>query len=187
MAVLTGETAMADTGYVRTMAEYNAWMNAKVYEAAGKLPPAELAQNRGAFFGSILGTLNHLVVADTIWLKRFAAHPARFAALEPVRALALPERLDTMLFTDLAAMTVHRVWLDDVIGTFAGALTEADLASTLHYANTKGMPFTRQLSGVLMHFFNHQTHHRGQVSTLLTQAGVDIGVTDLLALLPDAG
>jgi uncharacterized damage-inducible protein DinB len=177
---------MAGTGYVRKMAEYNAWMNAKVYEAAGKLSPAELVQDRGAFFGSILGTLNHLVVADTIWLKRFAAHPARFAALEPVLALPLPERLDTILFTDLAAMTVHRVWLDGVITAFADAMTETGLASTLHYTNTKGTPFARPLSGVLMHFFNHQTHHRGQVSTLLTQAGVDIGVTDLLALLPEA-
>ncbi|GAB2864218.1 DinB family protein [Pseudoduganella ginsengisoli] len=177
---------MASTSYVRKMAEYNAWMNAKVYEAAARLPPAELAQDRGAFFGSILGTLNHLVVADTIWLKRFAAHPAQFTALDPVRALALPQQLNAVLFTDLAEMTVHRVWLDGVISAFADALTEADLASSLHYANTKGVPFTRQLGGVMMHFFNHQTHHRGQVSTLLTQAGVDIGVTDLLLLIPDA-
>jgi uncharacterized damage-inducible protein DinB len=177
---------MPGTSYVRKMAEYNAWMNAKVYEAAARLAPEALEQERGAFFGSILGTLNHLVVADTIWLKRFAAHPAQFAALEPVRPLALPERLDSMLFTDLAAMTVHRVWLDGVISAFAASVTDADLASALHYTNTKGAPFTRQLSGLLMHFFNHQTHHRGQVSTLLTQAGEDIGVTDLLALLPDA-
>lgn len=177
---------MTGTGYVRKMAEYNGWMNAKVYEAAGRLPPAALAQDRGAFFGSILGTLNHLVVADTIWLKRFAAHPSRFGALESVRALPLPERLDTVLFSDLAAMTVHRVWLDGVISTLADSLADADLASPLHYTNTKGTPFARPLFGVLMHFFNHQTHHRGQVSTLLTQAGVDIGVTDLLALLPDA-
>lgn len=178
---------MTGTGYVRKMAEYNAWMNAKVYDAAGKLPPAALAQDRQAFFGSILGTLNHLVAADTIWLKRLAAHPAQFAALEPVRALALPERLDSILFTDLAAMAAHRIWLDGVITALAQAITETDLASTLRYTNTKGTPFARPLSGVLMHFFNHQTHHRGQVSTLLTQAGVDIGVTDLLALLPDAG
>jgi len=186
MAILIVETVMAGTSYVRKMAEYNAWMNAKVYEAAGKLPPEQLAQDRGAFFGSILGTLNHLLVADTIWLKRFAMHPSQFAALEAVRSLPLPERLDTMLFTDLAPMTVHRVWLDGVITSFADTVTDAELASTLHYANTKGIPYSRQLSGVLMHFFNHQTHHRGQVSTLLTQAGVDIGATDLLVLIPDA-
>ena len=177
---------MTGTSYARKMAEYNAWMNAKVYQAAGQLTPAALAQQRGAFFGSILGTLNHLVVADTIWLKRFAAHPAQWHALQPVRALALPERLDSVLFTDLPAMTSHRVWLDGVISALADALTDADLSSTLHYTNTKGAPFARALSGVLMHFFNHQTHHRGQVSTLLSQAGADIGVTDLLVLLPDA-
>lgn len=177
---------MVGTQYVRTMAEYNAWMNAKVYQAAGALPSAALTEDRGAFFGSILGTLNHLLVADTIWLKRYATHPAHFAALEPVRLLAMPERLDSVLFTDLAAMTVHRVWLDGVISALADTLTEADLASTLHYTNTKGAPFAKPLSSLLMHFFNHQAHHRGQVSTLLTQAGADIGVTDLLALLPDA-
>lgn len=177
---------MVGTGYVRKMAEYNAWMNAKVYEAAGKLPADALAQQRGAFFGSILGTLNHLLVADTIWLKRFAMHPSHFAALEPVRALAMPERLDTMLFAGLEEMTLYRVWLDGVITSLADTLTDADLVSTLHYTNTKGAPFAKPLAGVLMHFFNHQTHHRGQVSTLLTQAGVDIGVTDLLVLAPDA-
>ncbi len=178
---------MSGTAYVRQMADYNAWMNTNICEAAGRLPPDALAQDRGAFFGSILGTLNHLVVADTIWLKRFAAHPAQFAALAEVGTLALPQRLDTVLFTDLAALRAHRVWLDGVIGTFAAELTDADLASTLHYNNTRGQPFSRQLFGVLMHFFNHQTHHRGQVSTLLSQAGVDVGVTDLLMRLPDDG
>jgi uncharacterized damage-inducible protein DinB len=186
MTVSAGEEMMVGIEYVRKMAEYNAWMNAKVYQAAGALPAAALAQERGAFFGSILGTLNHLLVADTIWLKRYATHPAHFAALEPVRALAMPERLDTMLFIDLAEMAAHRIRLDGVISAFADALTDADLASTLHYTNTKGAPFAKPLAGLLMHFFNHQTHHRGQVSTLLTQAGADIGVTDLLALLPDA-
>lgn len=67
------------------MAEYNAWMNARLYEAVMRLPDEEIKANKNAYFGSILGTLNHLVVGDTLWLKRFATHPANYSALEFAR------------------------------------------------------------------------------------------------------
>ena len=169
--------------HVVRMASYNTWMNAKVYEAAGRLPAAELAADRKAYFRSVLGTLNHLVVADTIWLRRFAAHPARHAALDPVRALPSPSSLAQLPFEDFAELTMHRRMLDAVIEDWTAALTEDDLQHVLHYASMRGEAFTREMSGLLMHFFNHQTHHRGQVTTLLTQAGIDVGVTDLVALL----
>ena len=162
-------------GYVRQMAEYNAWMNAKLVDAARGLPGAVLAADRKAFFGSILGTLNHLVNADTIWLKRFAAHPAKFAALDAVRPLPMP-----------AGLAARRAWLDGVIGVWAGQVSEADLDVVLPYTNMKGDPFRRPFFGLVMHFFNHQTHHRGQVTTLLTQEGADVGGTDLLLLIPEA-
>lgn len=69
---------MSRTSHVCLMAAYNEWMNAKVYDAARNLPGEELVANKNAFFGSILGTLNHLVIGDTIWLKRFAIHPANY-------------------------------------------------------------------------------------------------------------
>ena len=169
------------------LASYNRWMNARLYAAAGTLPAAEVARDRGAFFGSILGTLNHLVVADTIWLKRFAAHPARHAALDPVRALPMPAALDDMACADFAALSARRAMLDEVIVDWIGALDEAALHQVLEYANTRGMRFRRELPALLLHFFNHQAHHRGQTTTLLSQAGVDVGVTDLLALIPAAG
>ena len=167
------------------MAEYNAWMNAKLYAVAAKLPAAELAKDRGAFFSSILGTLNHLVVADTLWLKRFAAHPSHPAALEPVRAMPHPAALNAILFTDLAALKARRDLLDAAIKAWAAALTQADLDHVLHYANTRGVKAQKRIGTLLAHFFNHQTHHRGQCTTLLFQAGEDVGVTDLLALSPD--
>jgi uncharacterized damage-inducible protein DinB len=171
--------------HVALMAAYNEWMNARLYEAAAKLSPAELAAERKAFFGSILGTLNHLVVGDTIWLKRFAEHPARHAALEPVRALERPKALAQVLFTDFGALSAHRRMLDGVIVRWAGELSDADLEHVLGYASMKGVVSHKRFFDLLMHFFNHQTHHRGQVSTLLSQAGVDVGVTDLLVLIPD--
>lgn len=167
------------------MAAYNHWMNAKIYEAAGGLDPAELARDRGAFFGSILGTLNHILVGDTIWLKRFASHPALSDSLGEVADLPDPTSLNQILIEDFAALSEQRAWLDQQIIDGVEALSDDDLKVVLRYHNTKGVPAHRRFSSLLLHFFNHQTHHRGQVSTLLSQAGVDIGVTDLLALIPD--
>lgn len=176
---------MSRLHHVTMMAAYNTWMNDKVYSAAARLTDGEARRARGAFFGSILGTLNHLTVADTIWLKRFAAqfdHPA----LDPLRAAAMPAALDAMLFDGLAALAEHRRWLDALIERWVAALDDDDLSRTLHYANTRGDTFERETFALLMHLFNHQTHHRGQVTTLLTQAGEDVGVTDLLALIPQS-
>ena len=168
------------------LASYNEWMNTRVYAAAALLPHEELIANRGAFFGSILGTLNHLVVGDRIWLRRFASHPSKHAALKPLDTLPLPKSLDEILFIDLAALVEHRRMLDEVIKNWTESLNDADLSHVLHYTTMKGVVGMKRFSDLLLHFFNHQTHHRGQVSTLLHQAGKDVGVTDLLLLIPNA-
>ncbi len=175
---------MSTPDHVVLMASYNAWMNAKVYETAAKLSPGELALDRKAFFKSILGTLNHIMVGDTLWLKRFAMHPSKHVALDRVRAMAAPTALNQILFHDFPTLAAHRKLLDSVISAWAAALTECDLRHPLLYANTQGQQFQRRFSSLVTHFFNHQTHHRGQATTLLTQAGLDVGVTDLLALIP---
>ena len=169
--------------HLSLMASYNQWMNEKLCAAAATLPAQELSMDRKAFFGSIMGTLNHLIVGDTIWLKRFAAHPAGFKALEPIRELADPQALSQQMFSDLGGLVVRRQLLDTAIIEWTAELREADLDVTLHYANTAGIKAQRDFYGLLIHFFNHQTHHRGQATTLLSQAGVDVGSTDLLALI----
>lgn len=169
---------------IRLMAAYNQWMNDRVYEAAARLPDEELRADRKAFFGSIIGTLNHLLVADTIWLQRFARHPALHAELDPVRQWPAPQGLSQLLFDGFAELREHRVLLDRIIIEWVDALSEADLDSALSYRNTQGTPYARDFHGLLTHFFNHQTHHRGQATTLLSQAGVDVGSTDLLNLIP---
>lgn len=166
------------------MATYNQWMNNNVYEASNKLSQAALAEDRNAFFGSILGTLNHVVVADTIWLKRFATHPASSKALGPITELPAPTSLDQVVFEDFGRLHEHRQWLDEQIIHWISGLADADLGYILSYHNIQGVASSMRLSSLVLHFFNHQTHHRGQASTLLLQAGVDIGVTDLLALIP---
>lgn len=166
------------------LATYNQWMNSKVYEAAGHLSATDLGKDRGAFFGSILGTLNHIFVADTIWLKRFATHPSCLNSLREVADLQNPTSLDQMLFDDLGLLSEQRIWLDRQIINWIAELSEDDLEFVLSYHDIKGTPAKKRYSSLVLHFFNHQTHHRGQVSTLLSQAGEDIGVTDLLVQIP---
>ena len=177
---------MSRTEHICLMAKYNEWMNARLYEAAMSLPDEELLANRKAFFGSVFGILNHLAVGDTIWLKRFATHPANYSALELVRDLPTPARLDQLLFPDVQSLASYRRSLDQVIAEWARSISDDDLDQVLHYANTKGVAADRMFFSLIMHFFNHQTHHRGQATTLLSQAGVDVGVTDLLAIIPNA-
>lgn len=174
---------MARIEHFRLLARYNAWMNGRLYDAAATLPAETLTENRGAFFGSLLGTLEHVVVGDTLWLKRFAAHPAG-GALAGVAALPTPTALNEIQFGALGPLRERRDLIDRAIEAFVADLDEAGLDLPLAYRNSKGVPSTRDFGLLLTHFFNHQTHHRGQATTLLSQAGVDVGVTDLLVLIP---
>lgn len=176
---------MTRTSLLTQLTTYNRWMNEKLYTTASQLTSEVLHQNLGAFFGSIFGTLNHLAVADTLWLKRLADHPARFASLEPVRALPKPKALDEPLFPSLDQLAAYRLMLDDVFTALAAELQESHLDEVFEYTSTKGVRGSKNLFGVLMHVFNHQTHHRGQATTLLSQQGLDAGATDLLLLLPN--
>ncbi|MFL1464608.1 DinB family protein [Marinobacter sp. HN1S83] len=176
---------MSLKNHFELLAAYNQWMNSKVYEAAGQLSATDLAKDRGAFFGSILGTLNHILVGDILWLKRFATHPSCLHSLREVADLQNPTSLDQILFDDLGRLSDQRIWLDRQIINWIAELSEGDLDFVLSYHDIKGIPARKRYSSLVLHFFNHQTHHRGQVSTLLSQAGVDIGVTDLLAQIPE--
>jgi uncharacterized damage-inducible protein DinB len=165
------------------MAGYNRWMNHRIYEAAARLSSAELMRDRGAFFGSLFHTLNHIAVSDTLWLHRFAQMPGAATLRAEMKAYILPTSLRQELATSLPALQVYRVALDQIITDWADSLTESELVQTLAYVNTTGQPQRKRLGALVQHFFNHQTHHRGQASTLLFQAGVDVGMTDLLAVI----
>ncbi|MBB3276160.1 MULTISPECIES: DinB family protein [unclassified Pseudoxanthomonas] len=172
-------------GAFRLLAGYNRWMNERLYALAGDLPEAEVTADRGAFFGSIFGTLSHLVVADTIWLKRFRQHASGSEILAPMDALELPRVLDARPCVDLPALRARREWLDGIIVAWVDTLDAATLAVPLEYLNLRDDAFRRPLDGTLLHFFNHQTHHRGQITTLFAQMGVDVGVTDLFVRVPE--
>ena len=160
-------------------------MNKSMYEAASRLGSEECEKDRGAFFESIIGTLNHILVGDIIWLKRFANHETKFPSLDYVRSIKTPASLDVKLYSTLAQLETERSKMDKVIVEFASKLTDNVIASSLSYKNTNGDSFVKNFGHLLQHFFNHQTHHRGQVSTLLYQAGEDVGVTDLVIGIPN--
>ncbi len=180
---LPEKTQVNRTEHIALMANYNQWMNRKLYDAALTLTDAELARDRQAFFGSILGTLNHLALGDTVWLKRFAQHPAGYAVLAPLNAVSAPADLKQLAFADIRELAAHRSWLDQLIVDWSHTVQEIDLDHRLHYSNMRGVSADKNFFSLLVHFFNHQTHHRGQATTLLTQAGLDVGTTDLLALI----
>ena len=164
---------IASVAYVRTMARYNQWMNRKLYELCEAMPDADRKRDAGAFFKSIHGTLNHLLLADRIWMGRFKGEP--FAA----------RALDAELYTDFATLRAEREATDGAILAYAAQLTEAVVAGTLHYTSVVSpAPRAIPMALALVHFFNHQTHHRGQLTTLLCQRGIDPGVTDLMWIVP---
>ncbi|GLK55157.1 putative damage-inducible protein DinB [Methylopila capsulata] len=144
----------------RMFAAYNAWANRRLYDACGARPEADFSRDGGAFFGSLKATLNHLLVADRIWLARFEgeANPAY--------------RLDTVLFEDLAALTAAREFEDARLSDYVGRLGPDDLGGVVTYRRQATSEDIRQpLAQALAHIFNHQTHHRGQAHALLTQFG----------------
>lgn len=171
--------------HLQLLAKYNRWLNRKLYAAAAGLPRDELLRDRGVFLASIQGLLQHLVEADMEWLRRFSALSAGDSAAQAALVeLARQERFEPGV--ELSRLQARREALDAAILQWVATLGAQDLQQTLRYSNTKGQPLARDFHGLLLHFFVHQVHHRGQVVALLNQAGVDVPVTDLIAILPDA-
>ena len=164
--------------FARVMARYNRWMNDKLYAVAAQLTDAERKQDRGAFFGSIHRTLNHILVGDRVWLGRLTGVVLKTGEFGPggIRSL------DHELCADFDELRRERSTTDDAIEAFAATLDEDKLRGTLRYLR-HGKPNEFPLWHAVAQLFNHQTHHRGQVTTLLMQAGHDPGVTDLIAML----
>jgi uncharacterized damage-inducible protein DinB len=168
----------------RFLARYNRWFNERLYDACAQLPDDQRKADRGAFFGSIHGTLNHLLWADRLWLRRFAVQGVSFPSLTD-EVLALPEGAvhATVLYAQWPELRAQRVKLDGAIEEWMRDMPAEFPLRVMRYSNTKGVQREHPAWQALTHFFNHQTHHRGQATTLLAQAGIDPGITDLIALV----
>ena len=155
--------------HFQMFAAYNRWANAVLYDAAAALSPDELSRDTGAFFGPLIGTLNHVLVADRVWMKRFTGEGAA------------PGSLDTILHPDLPTLRVAREAEDDRIVEWIGALSDAAFTGRFTYLTVTDMrTISQRLAPALAHFFNHQTHHRGQAHATLTALGQPSPALDLI-------
>lgn len=165
---------MISTGYIRTMTAYNTVMNERLYAASARLSDAERSADRGAFWTSIHGTLSHLLWADTMWMSRFdgwqpARRPLAESHLEyPVFAEMRTARIEADRRLTIWAADLEPGWLDENQTWYSGA-AEREM--------------TAPRTALVLHLFNHQTHHRGQVHAMLTAAGQETGPTDLSLVL----
>ena len=167
------------------MSQYNQWMNQKIYQAAKDLGDREIKEDRGAFFDSILGTLNHIYIADIIWLRRFARHSKQYQNLKDLPELPSYTNLKEIAANNIEDLSQLRQALDAKIIAWCEEIKPVDLERSLNYTDTKNNPYCKNFGQLVHHLFNHQTHHRGQASTLFSQQGIDIGVTDLLKIIPE--
>ncbi|MDK1384939.1 DinB family protein [Sinorhizobium sp. 8-89] len=162
--------------HYRMFADYNRWANRRLYAAAAELSDTEYRQQKGAFFGSLHGTLNHLLAADRIWMRRFTKEGEA------------PSALDAILHDDLAALTASRVAEDERIIAWIDSLDEARLATKVTYTPLSAPgEIIQRLGPTLAHFFNHQTHHRGQAHATLTALGRPSLTLDLVFFLRSDG
>ena len=152
----------------RMFAGYNAWANERLYSAAAMLSDSEYRADHGAFFGSVHGTLNHLVVGDRIWMQRLTGEGEA------------PARLDAILHEDFGALRAAREAEDARIVAFVEGLSEHDLGRRVRYRTiSRPADIEQELGYALPHVFNHQTHHRGQVHCLLTKTVEEAPSLDL--------
>lgn len=164
---------MISKAFVRMMARYNLWQNQSIYGAADTLDDAARKLDRGAFFGSIEATLNHLLWGDSIWMHRFAGTPKPGGGI--------PQSVSRI--ADWAALKVERVRMDAAILAWSDELPEEWLGGNLTwFSGAAGREISKPCWFLAQHFFNHQTHHRGQVHAMLTAAGAKPDDTDLFLL-----
>ncbi len=156
-------------------AGYNRWANGLLYDAAAALPEADYFADRGAFFGSLHGTLNHVLAGDRIWFRRITGTGEA------------PGRLDATLADSLAELRKARAAEDERILAFVSGLATDDLDRVVRYRTTAGSEQAQPLGPLLAHIFNHQTHHRGQASAILTGLGRPAPEMDLIFYLRQAG
>jgi len=162
---------MLTADYVALMARYNAWQNAQITRAIDGVSRHVLTEDHGAFFGSILGTLNHILWADRMWLHRFGVEEDRPEA-------GIEE--STALTPTGPAWSAERFATDGRIKAWAKRVHSIDLTGDLtFYSGALGAAVTRPMAACVAHLFNHQTHHRGQVHAMLTRAGLTAPVTDI--------
>lgn len=166
--------------HYRRHARYNAWINQSLLEASLSLSPTQQSQDQHVFFKSITGSWNHIMVGDLLWLNRLAMI---FPILDDsMDRWPKPNALNQILYSQLEDLAQPRQQLDELIIQWCDFLRESDCEDRLQYHNSQDDLQVKPLPDVMQHLFNHQTHHRGQITALLSQLGVDYGATDFISM-----
>jgi uncharacterized damage-inducible protein DinB len=158
-----------------SMARYHGWAFERLFGALGGVSDTDFAADAGLFFGSLHGTLNHLLLGDLVWFGRFVGQP------HPARSLAQQIEADRSALAARVRAQAAR-WIELVDGADA-----ALIGSRLHYANMAGTPCDTPWAATLLHVFNHGTHHRGQMSAVLTRLGQPAPEMDYVYFLREQG
>jgi uncharacterized damage-inducible protein DinB len=162
------DLGMYEGSHYQLMAEYNCWMNQKLYSVCSAIPDEQRKQDLGAFFQSIHGTLNHLLYGDKAWMGRFTNMPFSVT------------RIGQEIYADFEELRIEREKTDQQILEWSMSLNPAYLSQPFEYiSNVDGQRRVLPTWILVTHMFNHQTHHRGQVTTLIKQIGYEPGVTDI--------
>jgi uncharacterized damage-inducible protein DinB len=161
--------------YFAAFAWHNAWANARLFGACEALSPPEYLRERGSSYGSLHATLNHILLADRVWIARIEGRiPPAFAD-------------NQILYGDLVALKIARVAEDEHLRQLIAGLSEAAIGLPLHYTDQHGNRLAAPLRFVLAHLFDLQSQRRGEAAALLAQAGVPPPALDLLAFLRETG
>ncbi len=157
--------------HFQMLASYNTLANRKLYQVCSQLSDAQRKQIRPAFFKSIHGTLNHIMIGDRIWMGRFKGQEMASTGL------------DAILYHDFEVLQKMRELEDKTIEVFVSNLSEGFFSNTITYVNNQGKAYKDPAQLLLAHFFNHQTHHRGQIHDMLTQTEIVPPVLDMHRIL----
>lgn len=160
---------MSNTELFKIQAQYNKWMNEHFYMLCDSIPDEERKRDAGAFFKSIHGTLNHILLGDRLWMSRFQNTNLDIKSL------------DQELYSDYDELKKQRAITDSDIINYIDSLTDDAIKQPITFVSkVKQSQHTYILRDCILHFFQHQIHHRGQVSTLISQLDIDIGATDMM-------
>lgn len=168
------EQSLSLIKHFQMLARYNTLANQRIYHSCSQLSRSELHRFRPAFFGSIYATLNHILIGDRLWLARFAGE------------IVPSNNLDEILYENFSDLQLARVIEDGRIEQFSRHLTDQSLSEKISYTNHEGKVHRDPVDLLVAHFFNHQTHHRGQIHDMISQTEISPPVLDLHRVLrPD--
>lgn len=170
---------------LQVMAKYNQRINAQLLDVCKQLNDEQLNCDTGAFFPSVMAHWNHILFGDLIMMQRL--RNSGFIVLDSQVAEQLPcaAAVDDQFVTSLTELHNLRILVDNIYIDFTESLSEQDCRRQVNYQTTEGQTMSRNLAAFCQHLFNHQTHHRGQLSCLLSQFGLDYGCMDLPVVVPD--